>query len=536
MVDSYIFIAERRPPVKSNLKTLFSLLMATLLILACGLSAPSTTAPSDQVSVETLVASTMQALTAAAPPPTETIPGQAVAFQNVSFIVPTGLGSGATSELVPAADGITAGPWGTAPQHIVFKLTGYPAVNSSLEAVVQVYPAQEYSSVNPWAETSLSKLKAVLASPSQPLTNDNLSTVPFNGAAAQQYAAQAKLLTFNGGSGVRMISQYAQFPGPITRDGSFYHYEGLTADGKYMVAILFPLTLPLTATADNPSADGIQYPDLNTATGDDLVKYYQAITDRLNAAAPDSFQPSLTLLDQLVQSITVTPGQTSVPSSSNGVTFQIPTGLASDAAVSTTTDVELPYTNPSAGDMPLHTVFHLNNYIVPGQHRVQPEILVFRAAEYAQYTDLTAQTIAALQTYTPGQPLPESLKDGVYQGQIQPLQFQNGKGIRYLVQFDQSPMPANNQAIYYYFHGLTNDRQFYVQVFLPIHVSFLVEDDQPTSITPADGVQFDWTNLDGFPAYAEAINQKLNATGPDSFSPSLATLDALIQSIMVVAP
>ena len=524
--------------MKSKFKTLFSLLMATLLILACGLSAPATTAPSDQVSVETLVAGTMQALTAAAPSPTETIPGQSVSFQNVSFIVPTGLASGATSELIPAADGITAGPWGTAPQHIVFKLTGYPAVNSSFEAVVQVYPAQEYAAVNPWAETSLGKLKAVLASPSQPLTNDNLSTVPFNGAAAQQYAAQAKLLNFNGGSGVRMISQYAQFPGPITRDGSFYHYEGLTADGKYMVAILFPLTLPLTATPDNPSADGIQYPDLNTATGDDLVKYYQAITDRLDAAAPDSFQPSLTLLDQLVQTITVTPGQTSIPSSSNGVTFQIPTGLASDATVSTTTDVELPYFNPSAGDMPLHTVFHLNNYIVLGQHRVEPEIMVFRAAEYAQYTDLTAQIIATLQNlqYTPGQPLPENLKDGAYQGQIQPLQFQNGKGLRYLVQFDQAPLPANNKAIYYYFHGLTNDGQFYVQVFLPIHVSFLVEDDQPTSIAPADGVQFDWTNLDNFPAYAEAINQKLNAAGPNSFSPSLTTLDALTQSLMIVAP
>lgn len=523
--------------MKSKFKTLFSLLMATLLILACGLSAPATTAPSDQVSVETLVAGTMQALTAAAPPPTEAIPGQAVSFQNVSFIAPTGLSSGATSELIPAADGITAGPWGTAPQHIVFKLTGYPAVNSSFEAVVHIYPAQEYAAVNPWAETSLNKLKAVLASPNQPFTNDNLSTVPFNGAAAQQYAAQAKLLNFNSGSGVRMISQYAQFPGPITRDGSFYHYEGLTADGKYMVAILFPLTLPLTATADNPSADGIQYPDLNTATGDDLVKYYQAITDRLNAAAPDSFQPSLTLLDQLVQTITVAPGQTSVPSSSNGVTFQIPTGLASDATVSTTTDVELPYINPSAGDMPLHTVFHLNNYIIQG-HRIESELLVFRASEYAQYTEKTAQIIASLQNlqYTPGQPLPQNLKDGVYQVQIQPLQFQNGKGLRYLVQFDQAPLPANNKAIYYYFHGLTNDGQFYVQVFLPIHVSFLVEDDQPTSIAPADGVQFDWANLDSFPAYAEAINQKLNAAGPDSFSPSLTTLDALIQSLMIVTP
>jgi hypothetical protein len=149
-------------------------------------------------------------------------------------------------------------------------------------------------------------LQALLASPATPLTNDNLSTVPFNGAAAQQYAAKAQFIPFNGGNGVSMISQYAQFPGPILRDNSFYHYEGLTSDGKYFVAVLFPVTLPLQSTSENPNADGLPnpYPSDITDTAA-LTAYYQGITDHLTAASADSFQPSLTLLDALIQSITV---------------------------------------------------------------------------------------------------------------------------------------------------------------------------------------------------------------------------------------
>ena len=82
------------------------------------------------------------------------------------------------------------------------------------------------------------------------------------------------------------------------------HYEGLTADGKYMVAVLLPVSLPLQSTADNPSADGIIFPS-NPTDSAAMISYYQSITDKLNAANPDSFQPSLTQLDALIQSITV---------------------------------------------------------------------------------------------------------------------------------------------------------------------------------------------------------------------------------------
>ncbi len=276
------------------MKKIFSLALITAIFLsACNM--PGAVAQPTEVSTET----------ASVDMPTAQPGGIPVSFQNVNFVIPDGLASGATSELIPAVDETAGGPWGVTPQYVSFTLTGYTGREDSFfKAVVNVYPTAEYASVNSWAESSIARLQTILASPATPLTNDNLSTVPFNGAAAQQYAAQAKVLAFNGGNGVRMISQYAQFPGPITKDNSFYHYEGLTSDGKYFIAILFPVNLPLQSTGENPNADGIPYPsDISDAAG--LTAYYQGITDKLNAASPDSFQPSITQLDALIQSITV---------------------------------------------------------------------------------------------------------------------------------------------------------------------------------------------------------------------------------------
>ena len=286
-----------------NKKTIAFFLILMFTALACGGTAPLT----DQSTIETVVAATLQAVTEQAannPTPTSqaVTSGSLVYFQNVSFVIPEGLAIATSNEIVPAVDEATGGPWGIAPEYIEFVLVDYSPRDDFFPPVIRIYPAQEYAALNPWAQSSLGKLQAILASPSMPLINDNLSTIPFNGAAAQQYAAQAKLIAFQSGNGVGMLSQYAQFPGPILKENSYYHYEGLTSDGKYMVAIMLPVTLPLQATAENPSADGIIYPnDISDVNA--LNAYFQGVTDLLNAASPDSFQPNLTQIEALIQSI-----------------------------------------------------------------------------------------------------------------------------------------------------------------------------------------------------------------------------------------
>lgn len=278
------------------MKKIFALvLVATTLLSACnmpGIAAQPTAASTEAPAVDVPTAAQQSG-------------GIPVSFQNVSFVIPDGLASGATSEIIPAADESTGGPWGAAPQYISFTLTDYTGrKDNSFAAVINIYPVAEYVSANSWAESSFTRLQALLASPAMPLTNDNLPRVPFNGSAEQQYAAQAKFISFNGGNGLSMISQYGQFPGSVTKDNSFYHYEGLTSDGKYFIAALFPVNLPLQSTAENPNADGVTHPEDISDTAA-LTAYYQGITDILNAANADSFQPSLNSLDALIQSITV---------------------------------------------------------------------------------------------------------------------------------------------------------------------------------------------------------------------------------------
>ncbi|MEY2819152.1 MAG: hypothetical protein RL275_2615, partial [Chloroflexota bacterium] len=105
----------------NKIKIVF-LLGLLVITLACGTAAPIA---SDQSSIETVVAATLQAVTQAASQDPAQTQGIQVSYQNVSFVIPDGLASGASSELVPAADESTGGPWGVSPEYIEFILMDY---------------------------------------------------------------------------------------------------------------------------------------------------------------------------------------------------------------------------------------------------------------------------------------------------------------------------------------------------------------------------------------------------------------------------
>ena len=81
----------------------------------------------------------------------------------------------------------------------------------------------------------------------------------------------------------------------------------------------------------------------------------------------------------------------------------------------------------------------------------------------------------------------------------------------------------------YYFSYMT-----LIIAILPITSPMLVSDDNPESPVPSDGVPFNYSdpNFD-FPGYMNAVSAKLNTAAPETFSPTMTTLDALIQSIQV---
>ena len=279
---------------------------------------------------------------------------------------------------------------------------------------------------------------------------------------------------------------------------------------------LLGLTVILLATiacgSTSPATQASQ-PDINVI----VAETFQALTANAPAAtaAPqDNGQ--------------LTPDGTPVETAE--VSFLIPNGVANNATSSMNTNVEYPYINPSNGDMPQHAAITLNLYSVTGTVYT-PQIMIFRAEEYSQYSELTASTITTLQSfqYTDGQPLPAEL-DTNFTAQTHTVNFQNGHGVRYLTQVFQSFLPVNNSDLFYYYQGMTNDGKYFVQATLPINAAFLPADSSPNAPVPADGIPF---NPDDFQGYLNNVAAKLNATQTYDFNPYLDALDEMIASMQV---
>jgi hypothetical protein len=288
-------------------QTLFSILGTVILTSACTLSAGIVATPTPVDQVGTVVAATMQALTtvpsqsASTPIPNQT-GGIPVSYENVSFVIPVGMASGANTEKMTSVDTNSGAPWEIAPTHLRFTLTGYPLQGKFFEPQIFIYPASDYAQVNSVASEQIERLKKALSG--APLLKETIPNVPFFNAA-HIIAADIQLSKFQNGGGVRELTQYDQYPAPINNHELFYHFEGLTSDGQYYVIAILPVTAPILAEDEKAEssvpAGGIPIP-ANTGPND---VYYFSVTEKLNSLAPDAFTPSIATLDALIQSILV---------------------------------------------------------------------------------------------------------------------------------------------------------------------------------------------------------------------------------------
>lgn len=244
--------------------------------------------------------------------------------------------------------------------------------------------------------------------------------------------------------------------------------------------------------------------------------------------ATETAVPTFTPIPPNTSTPTAAPG---IPVSFGNVSLVIPAGLATGTTNSTVTDIEFPFFDSGSANMPQHSKLLLKGYAIQGT-LLEPEILIFPAAQYAEYADLPRQIISTLHNvpYMDGQPLPPGLPGGAFNAHVGAVTFTTGHGIHYLAQFDQAVLPINNHEMIYYFHGLTDDGNVYVEAVLPVQAAILPADENPDSPVPVGGVPF---TIDDLGSYFQAISDKLNATPPDQFTPTLTSLDALLQSITI---
>ncbi len=270
-------------------------MVAGFCLAACGnlvhpapnVAPTPTVVPAPTLANPTAVASpTMKAEPPTTPSATP-LAGAAVSFDRLSLVVPTGLATGGSGTLVPEAKGDNVAPWDVAPEHIQFKLDGYELEGKMFEPQVYVYPAQAYAQLQERgaAAQSLEQLRAVLAQSSM-VNVKELPTVPFFNVS-QTLAAQVKVIPFQNGRGVRMVTEYAMARAIINNHELIYHFEGLTDDGQYYVIVILPITAPGLPEDGQPGGvvppGGVPVPDFN-----DVNANWQGYYGDATANAPRS--------------------------------------------------------------------------------------------------------------------------------------------------------------------------------------------------------------------------------------------------------
>jgi DNA-binding CsgD family transcriptional regulator len=187
---------------------------------------------------------------------------------------------------------------------------------------------------------------------------------------------------------------------------------------------------------------------------------------------------------------------------------------------------------------PWHTRSILENY--PLRDKVfEPQVLVYPMKEYthmgkdSETTINDLQNILAAQRVSPAEPLPFLPRQNaaqLFHAQEKIFNFKNGTGIRYITQYSQAHFPAiNNTDLFYTFQGITSDGKYYVSVILPINLASLAAKDDPEAWkNPAE-----WQTVEKYPDYLNTMINGLNQAD-NPFNPSLASLDALVQSLQVI--
>ena len=301
---------------------LFLTLLFVISLAACGspatVVAPTAIPATDVPASATPLPATAVPASATPVPPTE-VPATAVpsplpspevapvTYGPLSFVLPAELGSGISGSQVPPAEGEDVPPWGLTPGNTVINLEGYPLQGKFHQPQIFVYPATDYATLFPGAFESVHRLDNILYDPAGINLDQPLPLVPFFNAA-QVFASNVQAVSFQGGGGVRFVTEYAQAPVTVNNHDLFYNFQGLSRDGTYYIIAILPVTAPKLAETSDLTAPvpegGVAFPDISSANPD-MQGYYAAITDLLNGTDPQAFSPSLDQLDALIQSMQI---------------------------------------------------------------------------------------------------------------------------------------------------------------------------------------------------------------------------------------
>jgi hypothetical protein len=174
----------------------------------------------------------------------------------------------------------------------------------------------------------------------------------------------------------------------------------------------------------------------------------------------------------------------------------------------------------------------LNDYPI-ATHTRKPQIFVYPVNELTAINENADKTVVSLQTLIQSPQeiaimpfLPVASDVQMMHPHIQYLDFENGQGLRYLTEYGNGISPIHNAGLIYTYQGITGDGKYYVAAVLPVNHPSLPADATVTGNEPSSFGS-------DYPKYKTDISQSLNVQAPDTFTPDLTLLDAMISSLKI---
>jgi len=229
-----------------------------------------------------------------------------VRYDGISFDLDPALADTLTASICPAvAYQENQGPGEAHPAYMAFTFPMEDHLNVEYQPELRNYEVAGDMSQYLFPLNSLDELSTVLTEKPEPATWFNSSPLHTH----QTY------LGFANGTGVRGLVQYMQDFFFYTNNGLLYEFNGLTQDGRYVVSIRYPLSVPFLMELDgsllppvnlNPQAIAIsEWPAEYDQQYKVIEAYNTEAISRFEQMKDSDASPNIALLDALVQSIQV---------------------------------------------------------------------------------------------------------------------------------------------------------------------------------------------------------------------------------------
>ena len=212
-------------------------------------------------------------------------------------------------------------------------------------------------------------------------------------------------------------------------------------------------------------------------------------------------------------------------------------GFSFDFADSLATSVNIwGYPGDSVDVMPPqvpHTLFTLYSGWPMPQSTLESTtaIYVYRTAEFADFEE-QSNRLTQLQALIASQSdlsaveqlpfLPVYPAGQIIRARAQYVETDAVQGIRYVTAYMQAQEPFTSASFIYTFQGISTDGQHYISVIAPLDTGLF-----PAELSAIDPVAFQ----NEFNDYLAESLATLNDAAPETFTPSLDSLDALVKSI-----